>query len=60
MSSPARQPEQTDEREDGQLVDTTLPSKEAQGVKDLPEKAAEVEEVSQDATTSAETPRRPH
>lgn len=54
MSSPARQPEQTDEREDGQLVDTTLPEKEAQGVKDLPEKATEAEEDSQDANTPAE------
>ena len=54
MSSPSRQPKQTDERkDDGQLVDTDLPE-EVQDVKDSPEEETKAEEDRQDVTATAE------
>ena len=52
MSSPNRQTEKTDEREDGKLAERSTSATEKQDVKDTPEESTETKGYSQDATTT--------
>jgi len=54
MSSPDRPTEKTEEREDGQLAEKSIPEAETQDVKGLPKPSTEAEDQVQHATTTGE------
>lgn len=54
MSSPSRQTEKTDEREDGQLAEKGVPARETQDVKDAPRESTGTEANTQDATAKGD------